>query len=122
MKGIRLDKNGKPFKEGKAHSVTVLSDPNYKINKNYKILQVFRKAEEINDKKLKDDNVYYYTKLLAKLINKGLPEVTEVPRDTDNKDIFINAKGDMINKLWDQNNDLFVIKVPAYKNINDVFK
>ena len=86
VKGNGVDKNGKPYKDGKVHSVTVLSDPNNRTNKNYQVLQVFRKAEEANDKKLKDDNVYYYTKVLgSKLNNNGIPEVTEVPKDTDMK-------------------------------------
>ena len=39
VKGNELDKNGKPYKDGKVHSVTVLSDPNNRINKNYQVLQ-----------------------------------------------------------------------------------
>ena len=36
------------------------------------------------------------------------------------KDIYNKVKGDMTNKPGDENNDMFVIKVPANKNINDV--
>ena len=36
------------------------------------------------------------------------------------KDIYSNSKGDMTNKPGAKNNGMFVIKVLAYKNINDV--
>ena len=76
VKGSGKDKNGRPYRDGKVYSVTVLSDPNNRTNKNHQILQVFRKAEEANNKKLKDDNKYYYTKVLGSKLNRdGLPEV-----------------------------------------------
>ena len=38
------------------------------------------------------------------------------------KEVYNKVKGDMTNKPNDGNNDLFVIKIPSNKNINDVLK
>jgi len=123
VKGSGKDKNGKPYTDGKVHSVTVLNDPKNRTNKNHQVLQVFRKAEEANNKKLKDDNKYYYTKTLGSKLNKdGLPEVTNVPKDTDMKDIYNKVKGDMSNRPGDENDDLVLIKVPPNKDVNDVLQ
>jgi len=72
VKGDGQDKNGKPYESGKIQSVTVLSDPNNKTNKNYQILDVFRKADEQNQRKkpVQDNATYYYTKTLGDLLNK----------------------------------------------------
>ena len=61
MKGNGIDKDGKPYGDGKVQSVTVLSDPKNRTNKNNQVHDVFRKAEEANEKKEppKDDATYY---------------------------------------------------------------
>ena len=101
VKGNGIDKNGKPYGNGKIHFVTVLSDPNNKTNKNSPIQDVFRKAEEANEKKDKDkDNAnYYYTKTLGSLLNKDAlksPQYTKVA-DTNMRDIYNKIKGDILN-------------------------
>ena len=101
VKGNGIDKNGKPYGNGKVHFATVLSDPNNKTNKNSPIQDVFRKAEEANEKKDKDkDNAnYYYTKTLGSLLNKDAlksPQYTKVA-DTNMRDIYNKIKGDISN-------------------------
>ena len=63
VKGNGTKKDGKPYEDGKVQSVTVLSDPDNKTNKNHQVLDVFRKAEEENKKKEpeQDNATYYYT-------------------------------------------------------------
>ena len=50
VRGDGTDKDGKPYDDSKVHSVTILSDHNNKTNKNFKVKDVFRKAEEANEK------------------------------------------------------------------------
>ena len=66
VKGNGINKDGKPYEDGKVHYVKVLSDPNNKTNKNHQVLDVFRKSEEDNKKKEpeQDNSTYYYIKTL----------------------------------------------------------
>jgi len=108
--------DGKVYGDGKINSVTVLSDPKNKLNKNSQVLQVFRKVEDANEKPVKDNDKYYYTKALGDL-NKGL-KPNETTRDTNMKDIYNKVKGDMSNKPDDEEY-IFLIKVKGDKSVND---
>ena len=125
VKGRGTKKDGKPYGDGKVHSVTVLSDHDNRTNKNFKVHEVFRKAEEQNEKKEKpkDDHIYYYTKTLGSLLKKEdlkSPQVIKVAGDTEMRDIYNKVKGEMTNKPGDENDDLFLIKAKGDKNLNDL--
>jgi hypothetical protein len=110
-----VDKKGNPYEDGKINSVTILSDPNNKLNKDSQVKQVFRKVEEANEKK--DNDAYYYTKAIGDKIKRGL-EPIKTTRETDIKDIYNKVKGDMSNKSEDDEY-IFIIKVKGDKSIND---
>jgi len=87
----------------------------------HKILQVFHKAEEANNKMIK----YFIQKYFDSKLNKdGIQEVSNVPKDFDMKDINnkVKVKGDMINKPSDQNEDLILINVLINKDVNEALK
>ena len=115
VKGSGVDKYGKPYGDGKVHSVTVISDPENKTNKPYKVEQVFRKAEEANDKKEreKDKAKYYYIKLLGAKANKEAKEpLAKTTGDTDITDVYNKLKGDMAYRpgMGDENDAVLLIK------------
>ena len=67
--------------------------------------------------------MYYYTKTLGKLLNKDEPKATQVNKingDTNIKDVFNKVRGDMTSRPEDEKNDVFLIKVPNEKNLDDV--
>ena len=107
--------DGAPYGNGKINSVTILSDPNNKLNKDSQVKQVFRKVEEANEKK--DNDAYYYTKAIGDKIKRGL-EPIKTTRETDIKDIYNKVKGDMSNKSEDDEY-IFIIKVKGDKSVND---
>jgi len=104
--------NGK----GKINSVTVLSDPTNRTNKKSQVAQVFRKVEDANEKQTKDNDKYYYTKVIGDN-NKDVKPV-ETTKDTNMKDIYGKLKGDLsINP--DDEEFIFLIKVKGDKSVND---
>ena len=104
--------NGK----GKINSVTVLSDPTNRINKKSQVAQVFRKAEDANEKQAKDNDKYYYTKVIGDN-NKDVKPL-ETTRDTNMKDIYGKLKGDLSINPEDEE-FIFLIKVKGDKTVND---
>ena len=108
--------DGKPYGNGRIHSVTILSDPTNRLNKTNKIKQIFLKAEEANDKRIKDTSNYYYTKPITDK-NKDL-KTTPTTRETTIKEIFNNVKGDMTNKP-DDDEYVFLIKTKEGKDVKD---
>ena len=111
--------DGKPYGNGKINSVTVLSDPNNRINKNSIVKQVFRKAEEQNEKNIKDYDTYYYTKAVGDRIKNDLQSIN-TNRDTNLKDIYNNVKGDMSDNPNDDQY-IFLIKIKGDKKVDDAF-
>ena len=115
VKGTGVDKFGRPYEDGKVYSITVISDPDNKTNKKYKVLDVFRNAEVANDKKYreKDKAKYYYIKLLGDKDNKEAQEpLIKAIGDTDIKDVYNKLKGDKINKsgMENKNDGVLLIK------------
>ena len=115
VKGAGVDKFGKPYGDGKVHSVTVISDPQNKTNKPYKVEQVFRKAEEANNKKDKEQDKakYYYIKLLGAKANKeAKPPLSKTDGDADITDVYNKLKGDLAYKpgMGDENDAVLLIK------------
>jgi hypothetical protein len=108
--------DGKGHGEGKINSVTVLSDPTNRINKKSQVAQVFRKAEDANEKQAKDNDKYYYTKVIGDK-NKDLNPV-ETTKDTNMKDIYAKLRGDMGNGPEDEE-FIFLIKIKGDKSVND---
>ena len=80
VKGNGKKDNGKPYQDGKVHSVTVLSDPNNRTNKNHQIVDVFRKAEEMNEKQKPDQD-----KVIEPLINEESDKNLELNKKVSNK-------------------------------------
>jgi len=125
VKGNGKNKDGTPYDDGTVQSVTILSDPDNKTNKNHQVLEVFRKAEEANEKKdpEKDNATYYYTKTLGSVLSKDdlkSPQVIKVPGNTDLKDIYDKVKGDMSHEPGDKYDDIILIKSKGDKNINEL--
>jgi len=128
VKGNGKKDNGKPYKDGKVQSVTILCDPNNKTNINSQVKDVFRKADENNkkddEKEDEDKAAYYYTKVLGEdKLNKDIikdPEVNEVPGETEMREIHDKVKGDNINRPEDENNGVLLIKAKGGQNINDI--
>ena len=92
------------YDDGKVHSLNILYIFDNKINKNYKVLKVFINDEEDNDKKdfKKDNETYYYTKILESLLSKEdikTPQIIKVAGNTDLKDIYNKVKDDMSDEL-----------------------
>ena len=52
--GGNLKKNGEPYEDGKIKSITILSDPDNKTNKNVPIKNIFFKIDEEKDKNKND--------------------------------------------------------------------
>ena len=122
VKGNGTKKDGTPYGNGNVQSVTILSDHNNNTNKNSQVKDVFRKAEEANEKQ-KDPAKYYYTKLLGVKGNKDLaknPQVNNVPGETPMKDIYNKVKGGSTSRPEDDNNGVLLIKVKGDKSLNDV--
>ena len=125
--GGNLKKNGEPYEDGKIKSITILSDPDNKTNKNVPIKNIFFKIDEEKDKNKndKDNSVYYYTKNLGDLLNKDsnkANQVNKIDGDADIKEVYNKLKGDMKDKPEDEKNNVFLIKVPSEKNVDDVLK
>ena len=61
VNGNGKNKDGHPYEDGIVQSLTILYIFDKKTNKNYQILEVFRKGEEDNDKKnFEKENATYY--------------------------------------------------------------
>ena len=58
----------------------------------------------------------------SKLNKDGLPEISNVPKGTDMKDIYNKVKGEMTNKPGDEGVNLILIKVQPNKDVNDVLR
>ena len=93
---------------GKINSVTVLNDPNNKVNKNKKVFQVFRKAEDADEsqreklaqKSGKPEDKFYLTNALGDHITKNNLNnlrASKISKDENMKDLFNMVKGDMTN-------------------------
>jgi hypothetical protein len=125
VKGNGTDKNGKPYNDGKVRSVTVLSDHDNRTNKNYTVKDVFRKAEEADDKKekAKDKATYYYILTLGANKDKPKePQITKATGDTDIKDVYNKLKGDLSYKpgKGNENDGVLLIKAKSDKNPKDI--
>ena len=77
-----------------------------KYNKNYQILEIFRKAEEDKDKKNleKENATYYYTKIIGSILSKEdlkIPQVIKIAGNTDLKDIYNKDKCDLSDEPGD---------------------
>ena len=91
------------------------------------MLQVFRKAEEANEKKEKekDKSNYFYLKALGSENKKDLnktPEITKATGDTDIKDVYNRLKGDLLYNpgKGDENDGVLLIKSKSDKNPNEI--
>ncbi|MBP3801733.1 MAG: hypothetical protein J6I85_06920, partial [Clostridia bacterium] len=127
VRGDGVDKKGKPYDDGKVNSVTILSDHDNHTNKNNKVKDVFRKAEESQAPRKKDkekekkreEPKYYYTKVLGSKMKKPSDvKLTKVPKDTNMKDLYNKVKSDGSKKPEDDG--ILVVKVTGDADLNEV--
>ena len=117
------------YKGGKINSVTVLNDPKNKVNKNNKIFQVFRRAEDADEaqreklalKNGQPEDKFYFTNALGDNITKNnLNNLTanNISKEANMKDLYNNVKGDMTNNPNDDE-FVYVIKCKGGKDVKD---